>query len=765
MRNVLRAAIQRHQAGDLGVAAQLYQDVVAREPRNAEALHLMGVLFHQQGDHARAVERIGQAVSLRPNAYIYHANLAAAHRALGDFERAAACCRAALALWPDYPEALCNLGAALQGLGQPAESAEVLRRALALRPSFVEAHNNLGIALRALDRMEEAEAQFHRAVALEPAFAPAQNNLGLALLNRGQAEDALPHFQDAVRLDPTTAVLHDNLGNALWALDRPADALAAYREAVRLDPDLTMAQAHLGRALQREGALDEALVVFQKCVAVEPGNAACWECLAALQDEREAFEASIPCWEQVLSLGPERAPPHLALGWALQEVGRRDEARDHYFAALRIEPGSGAAQMHLGGLHEELGAMAEAEAAFRTALAVQPAFALPHARLATLLRHKLPDEDLAALEARLADAELAQGPRARLLFGLAHALDGRGEYARGADCLRQANAITSALARGRKDYDPVRHARFVDAVLGAFDAPFLARLRQAGAGLDTRRPVFVFGLPRSGTTLIEQVLASHSRIHGAGELRLVRQTFEAIPGALGRSGRPRDNIAYLDRDAVGRLAAQHLDHLAALDVGASERTVDKMPNNYLYLGLLTVLFPRAVFIHCRRDLRDVALSCWMTDFRSIRWASDPAHIAGRFHEYRRAMDHWQQVLPAPIHHVDYQETVTDLESVARRLLAACGMDWEPACLQFHRTERPVRTASLAQVRQPVYQHSLARWKHYESSLADLFAALPPERERPGERTVADPRSAGYPGPGSTQQIDQGRGVRGFPGQA
>jgi tetratricopeptide (TPR) repeat protein len=534
-----------------------------------------------------------------------------------------------------------------------------------------------------------------------------------------------------VRLEPTTAVLHDNLGNALVALDRPADALAVYREAARLDPDLAVAQAHLGRTLQREGALDEAVAGLEKAVALEPGNAMYWEWLAALQDERDAFEASIPCWEQVLSLGTRRAAPHLALGWALQEVGRRDEARDHYLAALRIEPESGAAHLQLGGLHEELGAMAEAEAAFRTALTLQPAMPLPHARLATLLRHNLPDADLAALEARLADTALDQGPRARLLFGLAHALDGRGEYARAALCLRQANAITSELARGRKDYDPVRHARFVDGVLGAFDVQLFTRLRESGAGLDTRRPVFVFGLPRSGTTLTEQVLASHSRIHGAGELRLVRRTFEAIPGVLGRSGRPRDAIAYLDRDAVGRLAGQHLDHLAVQGGVTAERIVDKMPNNYLYLGVLAVLFPRAVFIHCRRDLRDVALSCWMTDFRSIRWASDPAHIAARFHEYRRAMDHWEQVLPAPIHHVDYQETVTDLESVARRLLAACGLEWEPACLEFHRTERPVRTASLAQVRQPVYRHSLARWKRYEEPLADLFAALPPVDESTG----------------------------------
>ena len=139
-----------------------------------------------------------------------------------------------------------------------------------------------------------------------------------------------------------------------------------------------------------------------------------------------------------------------------------------------------------------------------------------------------------------------------------------------------------------------------------------------------------------------------------------------------------------------------------------------MPDNYMYLGLLAAVFPRATFIHCRRDLRDIAVSCWMTDFRSIRWANDLEHIASRFQQYRRLMDHWQAVLPAPIHDVDYEETVADLEAVARRLIAACGLEWEPACLEFHRNERPVRTASVTQVRQPVYTRSVARWKNYEA---------------------------------------------------
>jgi hypothetical protein len=338
-----------------------------------------------------------------------------------------------------------------------------------------------------------------------------------------------------------------------------------------------------------------------------------------------------------------------------------------------------------------------------------------------MLRGKLPDADRALLEDRLADPKLGKGYRARLLFGLAHVLDARDDFAGAARCLREANALTRELSHGRRDYVPADHVRFVDGLMNAFDRDFFTRT--TGAGLDSRRPVFIFGLPRSGTTLVEQVLASHPRIHGAGELRFARQALDSIPETLGRSEAPLEYVKHLGAD-IQALAERHLKALRHLDGGRAERIVDKMPDNYLYLGLLASMFPNAVFIHCRRDLRDVAVSCWMTDFRNIRWANDPEHIASRFVQYRRLMDHWQTVLPTTIHEVRYEDTVTDLEGVARRLLAACGQEWDPACLEFHRTQRPVRTASVTQVRQPVYQRSLARWKHYENELAELFAALP-----------------------------------------
>jgi tetratricopeptide (TPR) repeat protein len=402
----------------------------------------------------------------------------------------------------------------------------------------------------------------------------------------------------------------------------------------------------------------------------------------------------------------------------LKERGRLDEAMTCYRRALDSKPNYAVAHYNLGCVLEESGDLSGAETSFRAALQNDRRFAAAHKKLADLLRGKLPQQDMAAQRQLLDDTRLTDAQRLLLHFGLAQVLDARGEYAEAAQHLERANALQLSdwQARGRK-YNLPGHELFVSRMMGVCMPSFFARVRDFG--LDSELPVFVVGLPRSGTTLIEQILASHSQIFGAGELKLANNTM----AALDEDGTSSfEGLRHLEHTTARRLASRHLEELQAFSPTAL-RIVDKMPDNYLFLGLLAILFPRARFIHCRRDLRDVAVSCWMTHFPEIRWANDQRHIASRFHQYLRMMEHWRTVLPAPMLEVDYEETVADLEGVARRLVDWCGLEWEPGCLAFHQGKRVVRTASVVQVRQPVFRTSVARWKHYEHALGPLFARL------------------------------------------
>ncbi len=724
----LDLAVIMHQASRHADAARCYTALLQRQPDHAQALHLFGVLHHQCGYHARAVELIGRAVQVQPDAAPFHANLAEAHRALGRYDEAADCCRTALRLRPAYPEAANNLGLALQALGRNEEAAAQFRVALALRPAFAMAHNNLGTVLRELGQVEAALAAFRTAVALEPNLALARANLGQLLIDQGQAEEALPHCQEAVRLQPNLAAAHNNLGNAYRALERWAESRQAHAEAVRLAPDLARTHANLGLALQGEGKLQGAVAAFRRAVELAGDDAEMWQYLANAHVANEDFTAAIPCCERLVALKPALATGHNDLGWVLQEEGWLTAAAAAYRQALQLQPNYVAALLNQAGLEEELGEFEQAETSLRRAQAISPRVPTPLARLATLLRGRLPDADREVIRGQLADAQLADGPRCALLFGLAQVHDARGEYAAAADCLKQANAL--ALERHRQEgrsYDPAEHRRFVDRLIEGFTPELFQRL--AGAGDATRQPVFVVGMPRSGTTLVEQVLASHSRVHGAGEMRLARQACDALSTVTGRSESLAAALAALDAAGVQQLAERHRTDLQALlerdrPGFAAERIVDKMPDNYLYLGLIALLFPRATLIHVRREPRDVAVSCWMTSFRMIRWANDVEHLAERIREHQRLMAHWNAVLPVAVHEVVYERLVDDFETEARRLVAACGLEWEPACRNFHETARPVRTASLTQVRQPLYRKAVARWKHYETALADLFARLP-----------------------------------------
>jgi tetratricopeptide (TPR) repeat protein len=584
--------------------------------------------------------------------------IAIQHHQAGRWQAAEQIYRQILAVEPNQPDALHLLGVLAHQAGNHELAVQYIGRAIALQENVAAFHSNLGGAYYALHRIPEAVACYHRALELKPDYAEANINLAVALKDQGKLDQTVACYRRALELKPDYVEVHCNLGNVLKDLGKLDEAAASYRRAVELKPDFAEVHSNLGNVLKDLGKLDEAAA----------------------------------CCRRALQLKPNLAGAHNNLGSVLEEKGDLQGAEDSFRAALR---------------HDSR-------------------FALAHCKLAELLRGRLPQQDLAAQRQLVAQGSAAGGQgdlpdaqRLLLHFGLAQVLDARGEYAEAAEHLARGNALRLSEWRQRgQEYDPKEHELLVSRMIAVCTPDFFQRVR--GFGLESDLPVFVVGLPRSGTTLIEQILASHSQVFGAGEIKLAEHTFAALGG---QGVNPIDGLHRLDRQTAHDLASRHLERLRALSPSAL-RIVDKMPENYLLLGLLASVFPRAKFIHCRRDLRDVAVSCWMTDFRELRWTNDQQHIVSHFREYQRIMEHWRAVLPAPLLEVDYEETVADLEGVARRLVAGCGLDWEPKCLEFHKAKRAVSTASLVQVRQPVFSTSVGRWKHYEQSMATLLSALP-----------------------------------------
>jgi len=733
--NPIQEAYALHKAGRYADAARIYQGLLTRDPENVEALHLFKVMHQQSGYPARAVELIGRAAALRPGVASFQSNLAEAYRSLKQYEQAAACCRKALDLQPDYPEAVNNLGLVLHDMGLVEEAVARFDAALALRPGVATVQNNRGTSLLALGRSDEALEAFREVLRLDPSLALARANLGQVLTDRDQPAEGLPHCQEAVRLRPDLPAAHNNLGNALLALGRWGEAREAYAEAVRLEPGLAVAHASLGLTLQHEGRVAEALPHLRRAVELVPGNATFHRRLAIAYGLVEEWAESVASCERRAAIEPRSADAQSDLGWACQCDERHAEAEAAYRRALRLQPDHLDAWQNLGTLQEERGEMADAEASYREAEARQTDSPLPLARRAVLARGRLNDEDRDRLRFHLY-ANLHPTTRMETLFALAQVADTRGDFVEAAACLGPAHVLARRRRREvGESYDPDEHTRYVDQLIAGFTPALFERL--AGDGDETERPVFVFGMPRSGTTLVEQVLASHGLIHGAGELPLARRAMDSLPTPASGSQEPLvSSLQALHAGGLRRLADAYSAGLnarvARQSLGADPtRVVDKLPDNYLYLGLIALMFPRATLIYVRRDLRDVAVSCWMTQFRSIRWADDPGDLSRRCRDHVRLMKYWREALPRTVHEVNYETLVDDFEAGARRLVAACGLEWDPACLHFHKTNRTVRTASVGQVRQPIYRKSLARWKAYEPYLSTLFDLIPRQTSSDG----------------------------------
>ena len=713
--NRLEDARRKMIEGDTDSGVSIYSSILIEDPAHFVATYELASILYNCGEIGRSIGLLKTYASHRPSDPRAHSILGEVYRKSGDHQRAIGSCKTSLRLFPAQPDCLNTLGLCIKQSGDVKGAIEHFRLALELDRDYLPARTNLGLSLQSAGDLEEAVKHLSRVVELDQANPIARTNLGLAMLDQGLAAEALVHFVEAVKLDQNDPILHHNVGNALRVLGRPSEARLAYLECIRIDTEFQISHMHISETLISERRFREALVWSELAIRLDPGDASAWKRNAWLNQKCEDNQRTIESWAKAVELEPDNAASRLNFGWSLQEGGQLERAMGAYREAERLSPTWAVVHDNIGLLHEERGEMEMAEQSYRTALTHQPGYPISHARLATLLRGKLPDRDLLAIEDIFADPFISNDHIARLLFAIAHVYDGRKDYAKASSLLRRANAMAAeAFSQAGEAYSAEEHDRFIDRIIAKFGGESFGAAE--GSGSDSRLPVFVFGLPRSGTTLVEQILASHGHVFGAGELRTARWIFDK-----------HDVLSanFPDLAKSGCLPKTYLGQLELLGQGVVKRVVDKMPENYLYLGMLSAIFPNATYIHCRRDLRDVALSCWMTDFRSLRWTNDTNHIATRIHRYLELMEHWRRCLPVPMTEVLYEDLVENTEVVARRILEACGLDWDTKCLEFHKNTRAVRTASVTQVRKPIYRGSVGRWRNYEMDLGEMFDSIVP----------------------------------------
>ena len=573
------------------------------------------------------------------------------------------------------------------------------------------------LKLHTAGRLPQAEKIYHRILRTDPNQPVALHLLGVIAHQVGKNQVAVDLITKALAVNPDYAQAHNNLGNALLALGKLDEAAASYHQALAAKTGYAEAHSNLGVALRALGKLDEAVASFHKALAIAPDHAGAHNGLGnALQALGKPDEAVASC-RKALAVKPNFAEAHNNLGIALQDLGKLDEAAANYRKALAIAPDHAAAQNNLGNALFAQGKMDEAAASYHQAIATKTDFAEAHRHLAMVKKFDEYDNDIKAMEDAYAMPGLDDQQRMHLAFGLGKSFEDLRRYEKAFGFMVTGNAIM----RGTYEFSIDTVEKDFERLKKLFTTDLFSKFQAAGSSDES--PIFVLGMLRSGTTLVEQILASHPKVYGAGELNYIKRIVTACFRGIDDPRFPES----IHRASIGDFSSAGGEYISMIRERAdsAEFITDKMPPNFRFIGMIKLMLPNAKIIHCRRDPLDTCLSTFKTLFaaKGHYYAYDLGELGRYYNVYSDLMRHWHGVLPGFIYDIHYEQLVADQEGQSRAMLAHCGLEWDDACLDFHRSDRAVLTASAAQVRRPIYQESVQSWKRYEDQLAPLIDAL------------------------------------------
>jgi tetratricopeptide (TPR) repeat protein len=697
----IEMAGQLYSRGQYAQAERVCRQIITARPGNADAHNILGVSLAALGNSKEGVAELRRAIKINANAPSYYANLGEVLRQAGKLDEAADALEAATRLDPNNAQALNNLGIIKYEKRQFREAVDYYQRALALNPNMPEALNNLGNALRMTGDIDGALHAYQEALTQRAVYPEVYNNLGTLLQQDRKIEEAEHALRKAIQQNPRYVEAHNNLASLLFGQKNEVEALRILGEALKFAPKSVATLLLTAKIQLKRNNLQAAEQASRLALNEESENPEALTLLGQVLHETDRYDEALDVLDRALKKAPENPEALNFYGVALKSVGRLDDAREYILKALRLNDGMYGAYANLNDLVD--------------------------------FSEGIGEELFNRMEAIFESVQNQEAePFLALHFAYAKALDDRGQHEKALD-----HYITGGrMKRAQLDYNEGETHGFFDAIKAAF--PKEAFENRKFAGLDDERPVFIVGMPRSGSTLVEQILSSHPDVYGAGEVKYLARAL----------GQLRDRFPSLPKypDMMAKITPAQLDITAknyqqALSQGAghAKRITDKLLTNYFFLGLINLLFPKAKVIHTRRDPVDTCLSGFTKLFKDDMPHSYDLGELGRYYgKYRELMEHWEQVLPEGfLTTVVYEDVVADTEKEAKRLIEFLGLPWNEKCVDFHKSDRPVKTASVAQVRKPIYKTSVQRWKKYGAGLQPLVDAIgggkPGRPEKPASK--------------------------------
>ncbi len=654
------------------------------DAKNVNALYNLSIAFLHIKDYANTIKYSLSLIKLNKNNAKAYANLGLAYWHTGELEKAKENSLIALKLDNKIATNLNNLGLIYKSLGDTEAACTYFKRAIQADSQLAEAYYNYGIAL--LDQDDSlGEDYLGKALQIKPDYCEVNNYLGLRHLNNDRATTSIEYFKKAIIQKPDYAEAYCNLGNALMANQEYTSAIAVYRKAIEYKPDFASAYNNLGNAL-----LDH-------------------------DNYRENYNEAEQCYLKAISLAPELDDTYKNLAICYQGEGLHHKAL-HYFKIYNDRvPNDETVIAGMASVYERC-------AEFETGIQllepyinkehVSPEIILAYTKFS---RHfKFEKKAMQAL-LNIDDEKLSNKLKTEKYYALGKLADSQGDHDNTFNYYKIANDIEEIV------FDLADEKRKLENLKTYFSKDKLQALEKSQ--VTSRLPIFIVGMPRSGTSLAEQILASHPDVFGAGELENIHNITQQLSTEL----EPQNNyplcLDNMSSEHATRVAKKHLSDLQKMAPEA-KYIVDKMPHNFMGLGIISLLFPNATIIHCKRSSVDTCLSIYFQHFNKHHSYSNSLKMLGKYYNlYLDLMDHWRNALSMNIIELEYEKVIANPEDEMKNLLKQCNIDWDPACLKFHENKRTVMTPSYDQVRQPIYNSSVAKWKKYEHHIGDLIKHL------------------------------------------